>query len=66
MKKSVSKSLAKLSQALPLETVYEFCLYLIKKGTDKIRDYELEDIRQWIDEGGVCELRAQMTEEFAL
>jgi hypothetical protein len=66
MKKSVSKSLAKLSQALPLETVYEFCLYLIKKGTDKIRDYELENIRQWIDEGGVCELRAQMTEEFAL
>jgi hypothetical protein len=63
MAKSVSKSMAKLSQVMPIKSVYDFCLYLIKIGTDKIRVNELEELRQWIAESGDRELLDKMASE---
>ena len=61
MKRSISKSIAKLSVALDSKSVYDFCLYLCKKGSDKLKEYDFGDIQDWIDTGGKSELEAEIS-----
>lgn len=52
MKRSVSKAMAKLTVALEIKTVGEFCAHLYETAIDKLTKADYADIAHWQQEGG--------------